>query len=124
MRRIQAVVTKVDKGPALVAQTLGDAARRNGGLIGMQAVSGPLLGFPVYEHGLLGLLVWTVLLASVVTAAYYAAKGQLLRKSLTGISRDSGRSPDPSQVKVFGLFVLIAVLVFALLLATHFVPET
>ena len=93
-------------------------------MIGTLGLPGPLLGFPVHQNGLLGLLAWTVALACVVTAAYYAAKGQLLRKSPAATSRDGEQSQGPTQVKVFGLFLLIAVLVFALLLATHFVPGT
>lgn len=86
--------------------------------------SGPLLiPTPVHSQGLLGLLAWTVALAFIVTAAYYTAKSRLLRKSPTAAS-DRGQGQDPSQVKVFGLFFLIAVVVFALLLATHFVPGT
>ena len=69
--------------------------------------------------GLVGLVVWTVGLAFVLTVAYYAAKGQLLRRFPNG-----DESQGPSQMRVFRLFVLIAVVVFALLLATHFVPGT
>jgi hypothetical protein len=78
----------------------------------------------VHEHGLLGLLAWTVALAAVVTAGYYMAKDRLGRRSAIDGSRDSDPSQGPSQVRVFGLFLMIAILVFALLLATHFVPET
>lgn len=83
-------------------------------------LSGPVLSVQVRQYrGLLGLLVWTVGLAFVLTAAYYAAKGQLLRRSPNG-EQEQG----PSQARVFGLFGLVAVVVFALLLATHFVPGT
>ena len=87
-------------------------------------LSGPLLIGVVHQQGLLGLLAWTVGLAFVVTAGYYAAKGQLPRKSPTRVSRDGEQSQGPSQVKVYALFLLIAIIAFALLLATHFVPGT
>jgi hypothetical protein len=87
-------------------------------------LSGPLLIGVVHQQGLTGLLAWTVALASVVTAGYYIAKDRLRPKSATGYSRNDEQNEDPSQAKVFGLFLLIAVLVFALLLATHFVPGT
>lgn len=83
-------------------------------------LSRSLLTMQVRQYGgLLGLLVWTVGLAFVLTLAYYAAKGQLLRRASNGEQRQG-----PPQVRVFGLFLLIAVVVFALLLATHFVPGT
>lgn len=69
--------------------------------------------------GLVGLLAWTVALSCVLTAAYYAAKGQLNRSSQNGEP-----AQRPTQIQVFGLFFLIAVPMFALLLATHFVPGT
>jgi len=87
-------------------------------------LSGPVLIGGIHGQGLPALLAWTVGLAAVLTAGYYAARGQLLPNSPTRVSRGGGRSQDPSQVQVFGLFLLIAVLVFALLLATHFVPGT
>jgi hypothetical protein len=79
-----------------------------------------VLAMQVRQYGgLPGLLGWTVGLAFALTAAYYAAKGQLFRRSPNGEQRQG-----PSQVRVFGLFLLIAVVMFALLLATHFVPGT
>ena len=78
----------------------------------------------VHQQGLLGLLAWTVELALLLTAGYYAAKGQLLQRPPSEESRHLAASQGPSQIKVSGLFFLIAVLVFALLLATHFVPGT
>ena len=86
-------------------------------------LSGPALIFVGRATGLLGLLAWTVGLASVLTAAYFTAKAWLRRSPAVGAS---GHEPDqdPSQVRVFGLFLLIAILVFTLLLATHFVPAT
>jgi hypothetical protein len=87
-------------------------------------LSGPLLVTTVRQTGFLGLLAWTVGLAFVVTAGYYIAKDRLGRRSAIGGSHDSDASQGPSQVRVFGLFLLIAILVFALLLATHFVSGT
>jgi hypothetical protein len=88
------------------------------------SASGPVLVIGVHQQGLTGLLAWTVGLAFVVTAGYYMAKDWLGRKSATGDSRNGEGSHGPPQVKVFALFLLIAILVFALLLATHFVPGT
>ena len=105
--------------------TTGDGAQRDREMIATgNLLSGPVLIGGIHGQGLPGLLAWTVGLAAVLTGGYYAAKGQLLRNSPTRTSSGAEKSQDPSQAQVFGLFLLIAVLVFALLLATHFVPGT
>jgi hypothetical protein len=76
------------------------------------------------QYGLLGVLSCTAVLAFVVTAGYYWTKDRLGRNSAVGVSPNGDSNRGPSQLQVFGLFFLIAILVFALLLATHFVAGT
>lgn len=74
---------------------------------------------PIPREGLLALLWWTVMLAFVITAGYYWVKMRLGRASKTAKKADG-----PSQMRVVGLFVMVAILVFGFLLATHLVPAT